>query len=76
MIRDNGKALYDRIGSQGHMECQDDILAVSGIAKDIRDVLLDYQVGGDKARAVVASLKLGRFDRWASNGRDITRTGR
>ena len=76
MIRDNGKALYDRISSQGHMEYQDDVLAVSGIAEDIRDVLLDYQVGGDKARAVVASLKLGRFDRWASNGRDITRTGR
>ena len=40
------------------MECQGDILAASGIAEDIRDVILEYQVGGDEARVTVVSLKL------------------
>ena len=60
--------LYDRINAQNHEECQGDIQAVSDIAEDIRDALLDYQVGGDKAYVAVGSLKLGHFDRCASNG--------
>ena len=35
------------------MECQDDVLAVSGMVEDIRDALIDYQVGGAKANAIV-----------------------
>ena len=35
------------------MESQDDALEVSGIAEDIRDALLEYQVGNDIPRAVV-----------------------
>ena len=31
------------------MECQGDLQAVSEIAEDIRDALLDYQVGSDKS---------------------------
>ena len=32
--------------SQGYEECQDDIIAVSGLVEDIRDALIDYQVSG------------------------------
>lgn len=46
-IKDNGNALYTRINGQGYEECRDDILAVSGLAEDIRDAVLEYQVGGD-----------------------------
>lgn len=40
--------LRNRVSAQGYEECQGDILAVSGMAEDIRDALLDYQVGGTK----------------------------
>ena len=39
--------LCNRINAQDYEECQDDIQAVSGIAEEIRDALLDHQVGGD-----------------------------
>ena len=55
--------LYDRISVEGYQECQSDILAVSGMAEDIRDALLEYQVNSSEFRAVVASLKLGWLDR-------------
>lgn len=45
-IRDRGNVLYDRINPTGYEGCQDDIEAVSGIAEDVRDALLDYQVSG------------------------------
>ena len=35
------------------MESQDDVLAVSGMAEDIRDALIDYQVSGGEANAAV-----------------------
>lgn len=62
-IGDKGKRLYDRINAQDREECQDDIQAVSEIAEDIRDAVLDYQVGRDITRLAVVSLKLGYFDR-------------
>ena len=40
---------------------QDDILAVSGIAEDIRDTILDYQVCDHKDSVGVA-VELGKFD--------------
>jgi len=40
--------LYHRINTEGYEESQDDIQAVSGIADDIRDALLDYQVCNDR----------------------------
>ena len=41
--------LHNRVSSQGYEECQGDILAVSGMAEDIRDALLEYQVGSERA---------------------------
>ena len=59
--------LRNRINVQDYKECQDDIQVVSGIAEEIRDVLLDYQVGGDKTNITVVTLKSGRFDRSLNN---------
>ena len=70
---DDGNILHNRISTQDYEQCQDDIMTVSGMAEDIRDALLDYQVCGDKAYAAVVPLKSRRFDRWPSNGRCTTR---
>ena len=51
--------LCDHIAAQGYEECQEDIAAVSGMAEDIQDVLLDYQVGNDKAQVAIILLMLG-----------------
>ena len=45
---DNGIVLHNRVSVDGYEECQGDILAVSGMAEDIRDALLEYQVGSRK----------------------------
>jgi len=45
--------LGDRVSAQGYEECQGDILAVSGMAEDIRDALLEYQVGSKRTHAVI-----------------------
>jgi hypothetical protein len=66
--------LYNWISVQDYEECQDDVLAVSGMAEDIRDALLDYQVGGNETCAVIISLTLERLDRRSTNGRYTTRT--
>ena len=52
-IRDRGNVLHDRINTQGYEECQDDIQAVSGIAADIQDAVLDYQVGCGEVRVAI-----------------------
>jgi len=44
LIRDAGNVLYHRITAEGYKESQDDVQVVSGIAEEIRDALLDYQV--------------------------------
>ena len=44
--------LCNRIDTQGYEGCQDDIQTVSGMVEDIRDAIVDYQVGGDGAWAV------------------------
>ena len=62
-IGDTGKVLYNRINTEGYEESQDDIQAVSRIAGDIRDALLDYQVCRDRPYATGVPLKLGQFDR-------------
>ena len=56
MIRDTGNALYDRINAEDYEESQDDIEVVSGIAEDIRDALLDYQVCRDRQYPTVVQL--------------------
>ena len=68
LIRDNGIALYNRVSVQGYEECQSDILAVSAIAEDIRDALLEYQVSCEESHAAVVSLKFGCFNRRSGNG--------
>jgi len=73
LIRDNGSAFYNHINAQGYEECEDDIQAVSGIAEDIRDALLNYQVGDNSVCVAVGQLKPGLFDRWPSSGRYMTR---
>ena len=73
-VRDNGMALYNRISAQEYKECQGDVLAVSEMAEDIRDALLEYQVSCKRPHvAEVVTLKLGRFDRRGSNGQYMTR---
>ena len=54
LIRDKANVLRDRINVQDYKECQDDIQAVSGIAEEIRDALLDHQVGSDKGCEVLS----------------------
>ena len=63
MIKDTGNVLYNRINTEGYEESQDDIQAVSGIAEDIRDAILDYQVCSDKSYATGMQLKSGHLDR-------------
>jgi len=58
LIRDTGNVLYNRINTEGYEEFQDDIQAVSAIADDIRDALLDYQVCNDRPYA--AGVQLNR----------------
>jgi len=73
MIRDTGNVLYNRISIEDYKESQDDVQAVSKIADDIRDALLDYQVCSDKLYGTGAA-KSGHFDRRHSNGRYTART--
>ena len=56
-VRDNGAVLLDCISAQGYEEHQDDILAVSEMAEDIRDALLEYQVRSEMSYAVIGLLK-------------------
>jgi len=56
MIRDTGNVLYNRLNTEDYKESQEDIQAVSEIADDIRDALLDYQVCGDRLRMTVIQL--------------------
>ena len=67
LIVDTGNVLYDRMNTGDYEESQDDIQAVSRIAEDIRDALLDYQVCSDKLCVAGVQLKFGRFDRWHNN---------
>jgi len=72
LIVDAGNVLYDHMSTEDYEESQDDIQAVSRIAEDIRDVLLEYQVCGDKLYATGVQLKFGRFGRWHNNRRYTT----
>ena len=72
LIRDEGIVFRNRIDTKEYVECQDDALAVSGMAEDIRDAVIDYQVGGDKADVAVVQPKLRCFDRRSDNGRYMT----
>jgi len=43
-LRDKAKILHSRIVTEGYVELEADVLAVSGLAEDVRDVVLEYQV--------------------------------
>ena len=64
--------LHNRISAQDYKESQGDVMAVSGMVEDIRDALLDYQVGNNGVYTVIVSLKPGRFNRWPNNRRCMT----
>jgi hypothetical protein len=66
--------LYNRISAQDCQDSQDDILAMSGMAEDIRDALLDYQVGNGGTYPDLGSLKSERFNRGPNNGLYMTIT--
>jgi len=66
--------LYNRINVGGYEESQDDILAVSDIAEDIRNALLDYQVCSGEPYATGAQLKSEHPGRWHSSRQYTTRT--
>ena len=74
LIKDTGTVLYNRMNTDGYKESQDDIQALSGIAEDIRDALVDYQVCSNKPHTAGVRLKLGCFDRWRNSRRYTTRT--
>jgi hypothetical protein len=59
--------LCDRASVQGYKKSQGDILAVSEMADDVQDTLLEYQVGSEKSHLANVSLKFGHFDRRPSN---------
>ena len=46
LIRDKAEELRKRIATEGYAECKGDTSAVSQLAEDLRDVLLEYQVSG------------------------------
>ena len=61
--------LYNRISTQGYKECEDDIQTASGIAEDIGDALLEYQVSDNNTFAIVGKVKWECLDRSPSNAR-------
>jgi len=63
--------LYNRLNTQGCKEYEEDYQIVSGIAEDIRDAILEYQVRDDTPHSTVGQLKLVCFDRSPSNAQYI-----
>ena len=57
-LKDQAKGLYERVTAEGYEEGEEDIVAVSGLAEDLRDVFLEYWVGIQKTVTIVGSLKL------------------
>jgi hypothetical protein len=52
--------LYNCVNIRGYKKCEGDILAMSEMADDIQDALLEYQVGSDKSHAAIVT-KIGTF---------------
>jgi hypothetical protein len=44
--------LHERITTEGYAEREEDVLAVSVLAEDLRDVLLEYRVGSDPEKLI------------------------
>jgi hypothetical protein len=43
-IRDRANILYDRIATEGYVQNDGDIVAVSGLTEDLRDLLFEHRV--------------------------------
>ena len=72
-IKDNAKGLYERVAAEGYTENEADIVAVSGLVEDLRDVLLEYWVSIQEADPATGSLKLEFLPRWHNDRRFTTR---
>ncbi|KAF9784529.1 hypothetical protein BJ322DRAFT_851232 [Thelephora terrestris] len=48
-IKDRATGLYQRVTAEGYVEEEGDIVAVSGVAEDLRSVLLGYQMTQQQA---------------------------
>ena len=57
-LKDRAEGLYERVTTEGYVEGEGDVAAVSGLAEDLRGVLLEYWVSTQKADTAVESLKL------------------
>ena len=67
-IKDRAKQLYKHIAVDGHTEDEGDVAAVSGLAEDLRDVLLEYWVSINLRRSrrhLVAETVVSA--RWCNN---------
>ena len=64
--------LYNHLNTQGCKEYEEDNQIVSGIAEDIRDAILDYQVRDDTPHSTAGQLKPACFDRSPSNAQYTT----
>ena len=49
---DTGEVLYDRMSTEDYEESRGDIQVVYGIAEDIHDAILNYQVCSEKSYAI------------------------
>ena len=72
-LRDKVKELHGRVTVEGYVENEGDVVVTSGLAEDIRDVLLEYRVSTQKVDTVVVSLKPWFSNRWHNNRRYMTR---
>jgi len=60
--------LHDRIAAEGYVEHEGDITAASGLAEDLRDILLEYWVSIiQKSRYDRRVAETGCLNRWHSN---------
>jgi hypothetical protein len=46
-IKDKAKGLHERIATEGYVQNEGDIAAVSGLAEDLQDGLIEYRVSID-----------------------------
>ena len=56
-LKGKAKEFYERVTVEGYVENEEDIVTVSGLAEDLRDVLREYQVSIQKDGTTVGSLK-------------------
>ena len=55
-LNHKAKGLYEHVTAEGYAENEEDLAAVSELAENLRDVLLEYCVSIQKAVTIVGSL--------------------